>query len=92
MFRQRRAVAYASSSAAAHAKRGGIIGNTVTHVGDRIAGAAGELLAHGLDHLSVPRHHLQRLGDVLGRARLQLLELRLELIEQPAAGIVALIS
>lgn len=28
----------------------------------------------------------------LGRARLQLLELRLELIEQPAAGIVALIS
>jgi len=28
----------------------------------------------------------------LGRARLQLLELRLELVEQPAAGIVALIS
>ena len=33
-------------------------------LGDRLAGPAGELLAHGLDHLPVPRHHLQRLGDV----------------------------
>ena len=32
---------------------------------DLLAGPAGELLAHVLDHLPLPRHHLQRLGDVL---------------------------
>ena len=34
-------------------------------LGDRLAGPAGELLAHGLDHLPLARDHLQRLGDVL---------------------------
>ncbi len=32
---------------------------------DALAVAAGELLAHGLDHLPLARDHLQRLGDVL---------------------------
>lgn len=32
---------------------------------DRLAVAAGELLPHVLDHLPLPWHHLQRLGDVL---------------------------
>ena len=32
---------------------------------DRLAGAAGELLAHVLDHLPLARHDLQRLGHVL---------------------------
>ena len=34
-------------------------------LGDALAVAAGELLPHGLDHLPLPRDHLQRLGDVL---------------------------
>ncbi len=34
-------------------------------LGDLLARPAGELLAHGLDHLPLARHHLQRLGDVL---------------------------
>jgi hypothetical protein len=34
-------------------------------LGDLLAGPAGELLAHGLDHLPLPRHALQRLGDRL---------------------------
>ena len=34
-------------------------------LGDRLAGAAGELLPHVLDHLPGTRHQLQRLGDVL---------------------------
>ena len=34
-------------------------------LGDALAVAAGELLAHRLDHLPLPRDHLQRLGDVL---------------------------
>ena len=32
---------------------------------DALAGAAGELLAHVLDHLPLPRHELQHLGHVL---------------------------
>ena len=32
---------------------------------DRLAGAAGEFLAHRLDHLVAARHDLQRLGDAL---------------------------
>ena len=44
-------------------------------LGDRLAGAAGELLAHVLDHLPLPRHELQRLGDVLA-----------ELAQRPAAA------
>jgi hypothetical protein len=32
---------------------------------DLLARPAGELLAHGLDHLPLPRHHLQGLGDRL---------------------------
>ena len=31
---------------------------------DLLAGPAGELLTHGLDHLPAPRDHLQRLGDI----------------------------
>ena len=38
-------------------------------LGDRLAGPAGELLAHGLDHLPLPRNHLQRLGDVFAKLR-----------------------
>ena len=34
-------------------------------LGDRLAGPAGELLAHVLDHLPLARHELQRLGHVL---------------------------
>ena len=34
-------------------------------LGDRFAGPAGELLAHVLDHLPLPRNELQRLGHVL---------------------------
>ena len=34
-------------------------------LGDRLAGPAGELLAHVLDHLPLPRNELQRLGHVL---------------------------
>jgi hypothetical protein len=34
-------------------------------LGDRLATAAGELLPHGLDHLPLPRHYLQRLGNIL---------------------------
>jgi len=33
-------------------------------LGDRLAGPARELLAHGLDHLPLSRNHLERLGDV----------------------------
>ena len=36
-------------------------------LGDRLAGPAGELLAHVLDHLPLARHHLQRLGHVLAQ-------------------------
>jgi len=32
---------------------------------DRFAGAAGELIAHMLDHLSPARHHLERVGYIL---------------------------
>jgi hypothetical protein len=32
---------------------------------DLLARPAGELLANGLDHLPLPRHHLQGLGDRL---------------------------
>lgn len=32
---------------------------------DLLADAAGELLTDGLDHLPLPRHHFQRLGDAL---------------------------
>ena len=34
-------------------------------LGDALAVATGELLPHRLDHLPLPRDHLQRLGDVL---------------------------
>ena len=34
-------------------------------LGDRLAGPAGELLPHVLDHLPLARHQLQRLGHVL---------------------------
>ena len=34
---------------------------------DLLAVAAGELLADMLDHLPLPRDHLQRLGDVLAK-------------------------
>ena len=34
-------------------------------LGDLVAAAAGELLAHGLHDFPLPRHHLQRLGHVL---------------------------
>jgi len=34
-------------------------------LGDLLARPAGELLANGLDHLPLPRHHLQGLGDGL---------------------------
>src|SRR4051794_14251496 len=34
---------------------------------DLLAVAAGEFLADMLDHLPAPRHHLQRLGDVLAQ-------------------------
>ena len=34
-------------------------------LGDLLARAAGELLAHGLDDFPLPRHHLQRLRDRL---------------------------
>lgn len=33
----------------------------------RLAVAAGELLPHMLAHLPLPRHHLQRLGDILAQ-------------------------
>jgi hypothetical protein len=36
---------------------------------DLLAIAAGELLAHMLDHLPLPRNHLERLGDVLAELR-----------------------
>ena len=36
---------------------------------DALAGAAGEALAHGLDHGPLARHHLQRFGDVLAHLR-----------------------
>ena len=36
-------------------------------LGDRLAGAAGELLAHVLDHLPLARDQLQRLGHVLAQ-------------------------
>jgi len=36
---------------------------------DRLAGPAGESLPHRLDHLPLPRDHLQRLGDVLAQLR-----------------------
>jgi hypothetical protein len=36
-------------------------------LGDGLAGAAGELLADGLDDLPLPGHDLQRLGDVLAQ-------------------------
>jgi hypothetical protein len=34
---------------------------------DLLAFAAGEFLAHGLDHLPLARNHLQRLGDILAK-------------------------
>jgi hypothetical protein len=34
-------------------------------LGDRLAGAAGELLPHVLDHLPLPGNEFQRLGHVL---------------------------
>jgi hypothetical protein len=34
-------------------------------LGDRLAGAAAEFLAHRLDHLPLPRDHLQAFGDRL---------------------------
>jgi hypothetical protein len=34
---------------------------------DGLASSAGEALAHGLDHLELPRHDLQRLGHVLAQ-------------------------
>jgi len=34
-------------------------------LGDPLAASAGELLTNGLDHFPPPRHHLQRLGDIL---------------------------
>ena len=37
-------------------------------LGDRLARPAGELLPHRLDHLPLPRDHLQRLGDRPRRA------------------------
>ena len=36
-------------------------------LGDLLAAAAGELLAHGLHDFPSPRHHLQRLGHVLAK-------------------------
>ena len=36
-------------------------------LGDLLARPAAELLAHGLDHLPLARHHLQGLGDVLAQ-------------------------
>jgi len=36
---------------------------------DLLAAPAGELLPHRLDHLPLPRHHLQRLADVLAQLR-----------------------
>jgi hypothetical protein len=36
-------------------------------LGDPLAGPAGELLAHGLDHFPVPRHDFEGLGDVLAK-------------------------
>ena len=36
---------------------------------DRLAGPAREFLPHRLDHLPLPRDHLQRLGDVLAQLR-----------------------
>ena len=38
-------------------------------LGDRLAPPAGELLPDRLDHLPLPRDHLQRLGDVLAELR-----------------------
>lgn len=38
-------------------------------LGHRLARAAGEPLAHGLDHLPLTRDHLQRLRDVLAKLR-----------------------
>ena len=38
-------------------------------LGDRLAVPARELLPHGLDHLPLPRDHLQRLGDVFTQLR-----------------------
>ena len=45
-----------------HVERGGWLG-------DRLAVAAGELLAHRLDHLPLAWDHLQRLGDILAEFR-----------------------
>src|SRR5208337_4976514 len=42
---------------------------------DALAGAAGELLAHVLDHFPLPRHELQHLGHVLA-----------DLVQKPAAA------
>ncbi len=39
------------------------------HLGNVFAGAAGEALTHRLDHGPAPRHHFQRLGDVLAHLR-----------------------
>ena len=38
-------------------------------LGDRLAGPAGELLAHGLNDLPAARNDLERLGDVLAQLR-----------------------
>ena len=48
-----------SGAAARDRVRGG------RRLGDRFAGAAGELLAHVLDHFPLPRHHFQHLGHIL---------------------------
>jgi hypothetical protein len=44
-------------------------------LGDALAGAAGELLAHVLDHLPLPRDEFQHLGQVLA-----------DLVQNPAAA------
>jgi len=50
-------------SRAGAAARNGVEG--CRRLGDRLAGPAGELLAHVLDHLPLPRNELQRLRHVL---------------------------
>jgi hypothetical protein len=36
-------------------------------LGNRLAAPAAGLVADGLDHFPLPRHHLQRLGDILAQ-------------------------
>jgi len=47
------------------AARGGV--ERRRSLADALAIAAGELLPHMLDHLPLPRNHLQRLGDILAQ-------------------------